>query len=103
MKAVGIKALKNNLSRYLDEVRKGMVILITDRDEVIAEIHQPLLEESALVSPWERFLTLQTRSNGMIPAQQRKSLAVSLSENEEPWPNDIDLETIYEETRADRT
>ena len=38
MKTAGIKDLKNRLSYYLREVRKGEKILVTDRDQVIATI-----------------------------------------------------------------
>jgi hypothetical protein len=42
MKAVGVKNLKNNLSLYLREVKRGSRILITDREEVVAELREPL-------------------------------------------------------------
>jgi prevent-host-death family protein len=38
MKTAGIKDLKNRLSYYLREVKKGKKILITDRDQIIATI-----------------------------------------------------------------
>ena len=38
MKAVGVKQLKARLSEYLRHVRAGETILITDREEVIAEL-----------------------------------------------------------------
>ena len=38
MKTAGIKDLKNRLSYYLREVKKGEKILITDRDQIIAAI-----------------------------------------------------------------
>jgi prevent-host-death family protein len=38
MISVGIKDLKNRLSHYLREVKKGERILITERDQVIATI-----------------------------------------------------------------
>jgi len=41
MKSVGIKMLKNNLSRYLKLVRQGETVLVTDRKVVIAEIRRP--------------------------------------------------------------
>jgi antitoxin (DNA-binding transcriptional repressor) of toxin-antitoxin stability system len=41
IKTVGIKSLKNSLSAYLREVRRGARILVTDRDTVIAELHEP--------------------------------------------------------------
>jgi antitoxin (DNA-binding transcriptional repressor) of toxin-antitoxin stability system len=39
-KQVGIKELKNRLSSYLREVKNGRRILVTDRGEVIAELHR---------------------------------------------------------------
>ena len=41
LKTVGIKELKNNLSAYLREVRTGSRVLVTDRDRVVAELHEP--------------------------------------------------------------
>jgi antitoxin (DNA-binding transcriptional repressor) of toxin-antitoxin stability system len=38
---VGIKNLKNNLSAYIRRVRKGVRVLVTDRDEVVAELGRP--------------------------------------------------------------
>ena len=38
MRAVGVKLLKAKLSEYLRMVRAGETILVTDRDEVIAEL-----------------------------------------------------------------
>lgn len=72
MKAVGIKLLKNNLSRYLDLVRKGETIFVTDRDEVIAEIHQPI-NASAKVSRWELFLNEQERKGALRRAVRSTS------------------------------
>src|SRR3989442_465971 len=45
IKTVGIKNLKNNLSAYLREVKRGFRILITDRDQVVAELREPLMTE----------------------------------------------------------
>lgn len=38
MRAVGVKQLKARLSEFLRAVRAGEVILVTDRDEVVAEL-----------------------------------------------------------------
>jgi prevent-host-death family protein len=38
MKAVGVKQLKARLSEYLRLVKAGEVVLVTDRDEVVAEL-----------------------------------------------------------------
>ncbi len=41
IKTVGIKELKNNLSAYLREVRRGTRVLVSDRNRVVAELHEP--------------------------------------------------------------
>jgi antitoxin (DNA-binding transcriptional repressor) of toxin-antitoxin stability system len=38
MKTVGVKQLKARLSEYLRLVRSGEIVLVTDRDEVVAEL-----------------------------------------------------------------
>jgi len=40
-KSIGIRKLKDNLSSYLKEVEAGTIILVSDRDRIIAEIHEP--------------------------------------------------------------
>jgi len=41
VKTVGVKELKNRLSEYLRDVRRGTRVLVTDRNEVVAEFRQP--------------------------------------------------------------
>jgi antitoxin (DNA-binding transcriptional repressor) of toxin-antitoxin stability system len=41
LKTVGVKELKNNLSAYLREVRSGAIVLVSDRNNIIAELHEP--------------------------------------------------------------
>ena len=48
---VGVKNLKNNLSAYLRQVRKGVRVLVTDRDEVIAELARPRSEGPPDIDP----------------------------------------------------
>ncbi|MGH7813644.1 MAG: type II toxin-antitoxin system Phd/YefM family antitoxin [Candidatus Binataceae bacterium] len=38
MKSVGVKQLKSRLSEYLRLVRSGETVLVSDRDEVVAEL-----------------------------------------------------------------
>lgn len=38
MRVVGVKQLKARLSGYLRDVRRGEIYLVTDRDEVVAEL-----------------------------------------------------------------
>ena len=46
MKAVGIKQLKAHLSEYVRGVRAGETILVTDRDEIVAELRPPRKREA---------------------------------------------------------
>lgn len=41
MKAVGVRELKAQLSRYLRDVVAGEVVLVTDRGRVVAELRTP--------------------------------------------------------------
>jgi antitoxin (DNA-binding transcriptional repressor) of toxin-antitoxin stability system len=41
MKTVGIKRLKARLSEYLRAVKRGEVVVVTDRDQVVAELRAP--------------------------------------------------------------
>jgi antitoxin (DNA-binding transcriptional repressor) of toxin-antitoxin stability system len=70
MKAVertGVKNLKNNLSLYLRHVRRGVRVLVTDRDEVVAEIEKPRPENTRdpILAEW-------IASGAVRPARTRK-------------------------------
>src|SRR5437867_13062047 len=41
MSAVGLRELKNRLSRYVQRARSGETVLITDRGEIVAELSPP--------------------------------------------------------------
>ncbi len=41
MKTVGLRELKNRLSAYVRQVRAGQTIVVTDRGQVVAELHPP--------------------------------------------------------------
>ena len=74
IKTVGIKDLKNNLSAYLRDVKRGSRILVTDRDEVVAELREPfslspLERENPLLAEWVREgkVRLPTRPKRSLP------------------------------------
>lgn len=102
MKAVGIKMLKNNLSKYLRDVRSGETVWVTDRDEVIAEIHKPTTPNPGKVTRWESWLNTQERSGSL-----RKAIGStppgSLGTRPQPPRRTIDLQTILDETREERS
>lgn len=74
MRKVGIKLLKNKLSEYLRMVAEGEVILVTDRDQVVAELRAPTpatkaaLQDEKLAELIRRgLITPATRPPGPIP------------------------------------
>ena len=50
MRAVGIKILKNKLSEYVKIAAGGEVVLVTDRDRVVAELGPPSPERAETVA-----------------------------------------------------
>ena len=41
MKSIGIRNLKDQLSKYIGMVREGEVVLVTDHDQVVAQLVPP--------------------------------------------------------------
>jgi hypothetical protein len=102
MKTVGIKILKNNLSRYIKLVKDGEIVLISDRDEVVAELSKPVISIPGKVSKWESFCNQLIRKGAMIPAKRKESIVRDLIKDLKPLPKGIDGQKILQETREDR-
>lgn len=49
MRAVGLKVLKNRLAEYVRLASSGEVVLISDRDRVVAELVPPQPQRAATV------------------------------------------------------
>lgn len=60
---VGVRELRNNLSRYLDRVRDGEEVVVTDRGRAIARV---------LPLGAERVLDRLIAEGAVTPAQQAK-------------------------------
>ena len=58
MRKVGIKVLKNELSKHIRAVAAGETILVTDRDRVVAELRppQPEPEGDLAARNWARMI-----------------------------------------------
>ena len=50
MRAVGIKVLKNKLSEYVRLAEQGEIVLVTDRDRVVAELSPPQKSRSPMLA-----------------------------------------------------
>jgi prevent-host-death family protein len=90
MRAVGIKTLKNRLSEYVKMAAGGEVILVTDRDRVVAELVPPKGDRSvdagdalladAVRKGWVRPPTLPTEQPPpRIPVTKLKTLLKELA------------------------
>jgi antitoxin (DNA-binding transcriptional repressor) of toxin-antitoxin stability system len=101
MKAVGIKVLKNQLSRYLKAVEGGETILVTDRDRVIAEIHRPALPFAGRVSRWDAFLNDQER-RGKLRRPEHVEVSMRSATRLPRLSRNVDPVRLLDETRADR-
>jgi|SRR5271157_1243815 len=101
MKTVGIKVLKDNLSKYLKMVRGGETILVMDRDEVIAEIRQPARHPPGETSRLNAFLDEESRRGSVTPATV--GTAPSLSKlRDVPRPKvPVDVHALIDQARAD--
>jgi prevent-host-death family protein len=97
MVTVGIRDLKNQLSQYLQYVKNGEKVIVTEHNKIIAEISVPAHEKENNISSVEKELEKLSGEGEIILAKRNKSY-VKLPETKE----NIDWEKIYNEIRADR-
>lgn len=101
MKSVGIKVLKDKLSSYLKLVKEGEVVLVTDRDEVIAEIRKPRAASTVHLSRFEQFLQDAAARGSVKLASSQEVFPKSMDQLIEP-PIKVDAMELLNETREDR-
>ncbi len=65
MRAIGLKVLKNKLSEYVRLAAGGEVVLITDRDRVVAEIIPP--QSGRSIAPTDAHLAELVRTGLLTP------------------------------------
>ena len=65
MRAVGLKVLKNKLSEYVRLAASGETVLVTDRDQVVAELVPPRAGRSPLLA--DAFLGEAVRRGWITP------------------------------------
>jgi antitoxin (DNA-binding transcriptional repressor) of toxin-antitoxin stability system len=98
MITVGVRDLKNQLSHYLQYVKDGERVVVTEHNRIIAEIIEPERKETDTAI--EQKLKELQKEGRLIPAKRTHSLArkpvLTAAER------GIDWETIYNEVRADR-
>jgi prevent-host-death family protein len=71
MKVVGIKQLKARLSEYVRLAKAGETVLVTERDEVVAEL-RPARRQTPLADRLEELLEVLATSGEISRAGQPK-------------------------------
>jgi antitoxin (DNA-binding transcriptional repressor) of toxin-antitoxin stability system len=99
MKAVGVKVLKAKLSEYLRLVKAGEVVLVTEYDEVIAELRPAHRQKLPSLSLGEELERMAERGEATLRASESGDWP-SLADI--PKLEGLDLEKLLEEVRADR-
>jgi len=94
MIAVGVRDLKNQLSQYLQQVKLGEKVLITEHNKVIAEITLPRSDIGN--SRIEDQLQLLSVSGKLLRAKRNKSIKLET----ELVPG-IDWVSEYQENRSE--
>ena len=69
MRAVGLKVLKNKLSEYVRLAAGGELILVTDREKVVAELGPPEVARSPVVA--DAVVAELVRNGIVTPARAR--------------------------------
>jgi len=68
METVGIRELKNHLSKYVRKVEAGDVVIVTDRGRIVAELRPPGQPEYPGMHPG--FLELARRDGLRLPTRR---------------------------------
>jgi prevent-host-death family protein len=90
MIAVGVRDLKNQLSQYLQYVKQGEKVVITEHNRIIAEISSPSKEVSN--SDVEIELEKLTAAGKLIKAKRNNSIQLKAE-----TPSGIDWISVYKE------
>jgi len=96
MITVGVRDLKNQLSQYLQYVKNGEKVIITEHNKIIAEINIPDRDQENTTEIEEKLIELGKKGE-LIPAKRKKTYA-KLPEIKE----NLDWKTVYNDIREDR-
>ena len=100
MRAVGIKILKNKLSEYVRLAAAGERILVTDRDQVVAELGPPTPGRAEHVA--DAKLAEAVRQGWIKGARSPRHVAGPPPPRGEPVMTFDELMKALDEDRADR-
>lgn len=103
MNTIGIKVLRNNLSKYLNLVKDGEILYVRDKNSVIAEIRKPAHSENQSITKLESFLIEEEAKGSVIRAEKTNlDLSILLKKKKPTLPINFDWKKNYKESRKDR-
>ena len=94
MITIGIKDLKNQLSKYLQYVKEGEKVIITEHNKIIAEISVP--QKSAVTEIEKKLQQLET-SGKIILSKRNESYAKMPNHYDK-----VDWKSVYNEARKEK-
>ena len=98
MKTVGIRNLRDSLSKYINYVKDGETVYVTDHNKIVAEI-VPSSGNNNTEARLNDYIKQQSMSGKMVKA----TMNTRLEDTETPTAKDNDLiADIYNETREER-
>ncbi|MEX2270128.1 MAG: type II toxin-antitoxin system prevent-host-death family antitoxin [Vicinamibacterales bacterium] len=94
-KSVGVRELRQNLSVYLERVKKGEALTVTDRGQEVA-ILRPMPKTNSLIDR----LVAEGRAT---PAKRHiRDVIEHLRKVRQPWQGDKPVSEVLDEIREDR-
>lgn len=91
---VGVRELRQNLSVYLERVKKGEALTVTDRGQEVA-ILRPMPKTNDVI---ERLIA---EGRATRPTRHIKDVIEHLRKVRQPWQGDKPLEEVLDEIRED--
>ncbi len=70
MERVGLKALKNGLSKYIKSVARGETIIVTNRDQDVAKL-VPIQDQEPRTKRYSPFIERGIREGWTTPARNK--------------------------------
>lgn len=93
--SVGVRELRQNLSVYLERVKKGEALTVTDRGQEVA-ILRPMPKTTSVIDR----LIAEGRAT---PAKRHiRDVLKEIAQTRTPWDGDKPLSEVLDEIRAER-
>ncbi|MBE7410873.1 MAG: type II toxin-antitoxin system prevent-host-death family antitoxin [Leptospiraceae bacterium] len=99
MLSVGIRELKSHLSQYIDLVKKGENIVITEHNKIVAEIKIPQ-PQSSIDKNLKKVFNKLVADGTMIPPKQKTHIS-SNRKNKKNLIKRSEWWNIYQDSKED--